>query len=106
MWRTNTLCTPANEDLGTLAEYDPLTKVRDENVETIQTLVGFADKVRANTLATENLEQVPITRTSLALKITTMMTDMNESADAYQAHNDPVDPGRDDGDEALDDDDE
>ena len=25
MWRTNTLCTPANEDLGTLAEYDPLT---------------------------------------------------------------------------------
>ena len=25
MWRTNTLCTPANEDLGTLAEYDPPT---------------------------------------------------------------------------------
>ena len=25
MWRTNTLCTSANEDLGTLAEYDPLT---------------------------------------------------------------------------------
>ena len=25
MWWTNTLCTPANEDLGTLAEYDPLT---------------------------------------------------------------------------------
>ena len=25
MWRTNTLCTLANEDLGTLAEYDPLT---------------------------------------------------------------------------------
>ena len=84
------LCTPANEDLGTLAEYDPLTKVRDENVETIQTLVGFAEKVRANTLATENLEQVTITRTPLALKITTMMTDMSESADAHQAHNDPV----------------
>ena len=25
MWRTNALCTPADEDLGTLAEYDPLT---------------------------------------------------------------------------------
>ena len=25
MWRKNPLCTPANEDLGTLAEYDPLT---------------------------------------------------------------------------------
>ena len=27
---------------------------------------------------------------------------MNESANAYQAHNDPVDPGSDDGKEALD----
>ena len=25
MWWTNSLCTPVNEDLGTLAEYDPLT---------------------------------------------------------------------------------
>ena len=25
MWWTNYLCTSANEDLGTLAEYDPLT---------------------------------------------------------------------------------
>ena len=25
MWWTNSLCTPRNEDLGTLAEYDPLT---------------------------------------------------------------------------------
>ena len=25
MWWTNSLCTPADEDLGTLAEYDPLT---------------------------------------------------------------------------------
>ena len=25
MWWTNSLCTPANQDLGTLAEYDPLT---------------------------------------------------------------------------------
>ena len=25
MWRTNSLCNSANENLGTLAEYDPLT---------------------------------------------------------------------------------
>ena len=31
---------------------------------------------------------------------------MNEPADAFKAHNDPVDPGSDDGAEALDDDDE
>ena len=30
---------------------------------------------------------------------------MNEPSNAYQAHNDPVDPGSDDGHEALDDDD-
>ena len=27
MWWTNSLCTSANEDLGTLAEYDPLTQL-------------------------------------------------------------------------------
>ena len=33
MWWTNSLCTPANEDLGTLAGYDPLTLfVRATNV--------------------------------------------------------------------------
>ena len=26
MWWTNSLCTSADEDLGTLAEYDPLTE--------------------------------------------------------------------------------
>ena len=32
--------------------------------------------------------------------------DTIEPADAYQAHNDPVDPGTDEGEEILDDDDE
>ena len=31
---------------------------------------------------------------------------MNDSANAYQAHNHPVDPGSDDGEEALDSDDD
>ena len=31
---------------------------------------------------------------------------MNDPADAYQAHNDPADPGSDDGEEALDDEDD
>ena len=32
MWRTNTLCTPANEDFGTLAEYDTLTGYESNNL--------------------------------------------------------------------------
>ena len=43
----------------------------DSNVLIIQAFVGFADKAKANTLASGNLEQVLITRTSLPLKITT-----------------------------------
>ena len=42
----------------------------DSNVLTIQTLVGFAEKAKANTLAAENLERVPITRATLPSKIT------------------------------------
>ena len=45
-----------------------------ENVEIIQTFVGFAEKARGNPLAAENLEQVPITRNTLPLKIRIMMT--------------------------------
>ena len=70
----------------------------DSNVETIETLVGFAEKARANTLAAEHLEQVLITRA------THYDDDTIEHADAYQAHNDPVDPGSDDIAGALDDD--
>ena len=66
----------------------------DSTVLTVQTLVGSAEK--AKTLAAENPERVPITRND----------DMNESANAYQAHNDPVDPGSDDGAEALDNEDD
>ena len=47
---------------------------RVKNVETIQTLVGFAEKARANTPTAENLEQVPITRTTRQLKISIRMT--------------------------------
>ena len=43
----------------------------DSNVLTIQTLVGFSRKV--NTLAVENLERVPITRTSVPFKISIIM---------------------------------
>ena len=74
---------------------------------TIRTLVGFAGKAKANALAAENLERVPITRTSLPLRITIIFDeDTDESANAYQAHNDPVDTGSDDGEEALDNDDD
>ena len=71
------------------------------NVLITQTLVGFKRKAKENTLAVENLEQVPITRTSLPLDYDYYDEDMNESANAYQAHNGLVDPGSDVG-EVLD----
>ena len=68
---------------------------------TIQTLVGFGEKAKANTLAVENMERVPITRTSPPVEdYDYYYEDMDETANAYQAHSDPVDPGRDDGEEA------
>ena len=45
----------------------------DSKVLTLQTLVGFAEKVKVNTPAAENPERVPVTRTSLPLKITIIM---------------------------------
>ena len=70
---------------------------------TVQTLVGFAEKAKANTLAVENMERVPIMRTSPPVEdYDYYYEDMDETANAYQAHSDPVDRGSDDGEEAPD----
>ena len=72
---TNTILTELLTPLSCNIHAFISEKARDEprgsNVETIQTLVGFAEKARTNTLAAEKLEQVHVTRTSLPLKITT-----------------------------------
>ena len=70
-------------------------------METLQTLVGFAEKARANTAAAgASAHHANFT------SVDNYDDDVDEPGDAYQAHNDPVDPGSDDGDEALDDDDD
>ena len=69
-------------------------------MDTIQTLVGFAEK------AAENLEQVLSYVNFTSIEDYDYDDNMNEPADAFKAHNDPVDPGSDDGAEALNDDDE
>ena len=76
----------------------------DSNAETTQTLVGFRRK--ASTPAVENLEQVPVTRTSLPLKTTVMTTTRSNQQMLIKHTNDPVDPGSDVGAEALDFDDD
>ena len=78
----------------------------DSNVLTIQTLVGFAEKAKANTLAEENLERVPHHANLTSVEDYDYYYDeyMDESENAYQAHDDTVDPGSDDGEEALDND--
>ena len=50
---------------------------RNQAVETTPTLASF--RRRVNTLAVENLEQMPVTQTSLPLKITIMMTTRSNS---------------------------
>ena len=65
------------------------------------------EKARAKTQAAENLEQVPITRTSRSVED----CDYGRRHEwipqtLIKPHNDPVDPGCDDGAEALDDDDD
>ena len=37
MWWTNSVCTTANEDLGTLAEYDPLTSYEPNDYHILET---------------------------------------------------------------------
>ena len=37
MWWTNSLCTSANEDLGTFAEYDPLTGYEPNDYHILET---------------------------------------------------------------------
>ena len=49
---------------------------------------------------------MPITTVTHPLKIMVLMTNTVEPADACQAHNDPIDPGSDDGEEILNDDDD
>ena len=65
------------------------------NADTIQTLLGSgksgASAYYANFTSVENYDYED---------------DMSEPADACQAHNDPVDPGSDDGEDAADDDDD
>ena len=62
------------------------------NLETIQTLVGLAEKAIANTLAAENLKQVLIARTVLLFEITIMMWMMmmrkNDTFSSYYALHD------------------
>ena len=87
------------------------------NVETIQTLTGFAEKARVNTLSVENLENLVQASGKSGECATSAFyashapvedynydDDMIGSADGYQAHNDPVDLGSDDGEEVLHDD--
>ena len=46
MWWTNSLCTSANEDLGTLAAYDPLTE--DALAKLYLEQKGFGDLITAD----------------------------------------------------------
>ena len=84
------------------------TKGKGSNVLMLQTLVGFAEKATANTLTGSGKSGASAHHANLTSveDYDKHDEDMSESANAYQVHNDPVDPGSDDGEEALDYDDD
>ena len=70
-----------------------------------KTLVGFAERARANTVKSENLQQVPITRATLPLKIAIMMTTRLNPQMPIKHTTIRLTLGSEDGEEPLDDDD-
>ena len=75
----------------------------DSNASTVGTLVGSAKKVKASTLAAENHHA---NLTCVEDYDYYYDEDLDEPANTYQAHNDPIDPASDDGEEARDYDDD
>ena len=78
------------------------------NVLTTQTLVGFAGKGKGKHAGSgkSGTSAHHANLTSVEDFDCYSVEDVDESANAYQAHNDPVDPGSDDGEEAPDYDDD
>ena len=72
---------------------------------TIQTLVGFAEKTKGKDTGSGKSEASAHHANLTSVEDYVYYDeDVDESANSYQAHNDPVDPRSDDGEEALDDD--
>ena len=75
-------------------------------METIQTLVGFARKGKGKHSDVGKFGASAFYASYTSAEDCDYDDDTIEPADAYQAHDDPVDPGSDDGEEPLDDDDD
>ena len=74
----------------------------NSNVETTQTLVGFLEKGKGKHTGSGKSGANAYYANFTSVEDYGYDDDTVEPADAYQAHHDPVDPGSDVGEEALD----
>ena len=56
MWWANSLCTSANEDLGTLAEYDPLTGYEPNDYQISETTEPYVQESTGENGSLNDLE--------------------------------------------------
>ena len=61
MWWTNSLCTSADEDLGTLAEYDPLTGYEPNDYHTSETTEPYIQESSGENGSLNDLEYDDVT---------------------------------------------
>ena len=71
MWWTNSLCTSASEDLGTLAEYDPLTGYEPNDYHISETTEPYIQESSRENGSLNNLEYDDYT-IGMALSFTTV----------------------------------
>ena len=88
MWWTNSLCTSANEDLGTLAEYDPLTGSEPNDYHTLETAEPYIQESSGENASLNDLEYDDVT-IGIALSSPLFIQEREDDASrrrAYHSH--------------------
>ena len=88
MWWTNSLCTSANEDLGTLAEYDPLTGSEPNDYHTLETTEPYIQESSGENGSLNDLEYDDFT-IGIALSSPQFIQEREDDAScrrAYHSH--------------------
>ena len=90
MWWTNSLCTSANEDLGTLAEYDPLTGYEPNDFHISETTEPYIQESSGENGSLNDLEYDDVT-IGIALSSPLITQEREDDASrgrAYHSHDD------------------
>ena len=86
MWWTNSLCTSANEDLGTLAEDDPLTGFEPNDYHISETTEPYIQESSGESRSLNDLEYDDVTRVLSSPLFTQEREDDASRRRAYHSH--------------------